>query len=128
MWSSLLFIILSISFAEDLTCITGKISQTTFGKTNAEKSTYCFNKNKTTLASKSCLNQTCKAYQSTGKVSYKELYSEYGKPGFVLCRKLKGEPQIIYFYVDNKPYKLDRCTFSDGGFIDTGLLLEYYSN
>ena len=49
-----------------------------------------------------------------------------GKPGFKLCRELRGEPQIVKFYAEKKFYKLDRCLFSDGSFADTGFLLSHY--
>lgn len=112
--------------AANYTCVKGKISQTEFGKEKITPLEYCFNKDKTELVSKSCLKKKCQAYKDHRKFDINQFHSAYGKPGFKLCRELKGQPELLEFYVDNKPYKLDRCTFNDEDFVDTGLLLDYY--
>jgi hypothetical protein len=124
MLSSLL--ILSFIYASDLTCSIGKITQRTFGKVYSESKEICYNQDKNILVSRNCENKRCMAYSSKQRFSFNDLFNEKGKPGFVLCRKLGGDPQLIDFYVNNKPYALDRCTFSDGGFVDTGHLLRHF--
>ena len=114
------------SYAQDYPCISGKISQLEFGKIKSEKAEYCFNEDKTVLISKGCQSMNCNAFKGLRKYKIEELFSSMGKPGFKLCRELGGQPQIIDFYVDNHPYKLDRCLFSDGEFVDTGYLLAFY--
>ncbi|OFZ16221.1 MAG: hypothetical protein A2Z20_00100 [Bdellovibrionales bacterium RBG_16_40_8] len=102
------------------------MTQVEFGKVKEEVVEYCYNENKTKLLSKSCYQPKCKALNVIKKYKFTELFSQVGKPGFKLCRELKGTPQIIEFYVDKKPYKLDRCLFSDGSFVDTDHLLSQY--
>ncbi len=84
------------------------------GKTTQEKSSYCFNKDKTELYSKGFQLKKLKKIKihESGSVN----------PGFELCLALKGEPQFVEFKAGDEWYKLDRCIFSDKSYIDTGLL------
>lgn len=122
----ILFFVPTSIFALELKCAAGKIEQTEFGKTKIEKSEYCFNKNKTLLISKPCYQSHCEKSLSQKKFKMSELFSDIGKPGFKLCRELNGRPEIITFFVENVPYKLDRCLFKEGNFIDTDYLLSLY--
>lgn len=128
MWISLLLLYsLANANANEITCSTGKVRQTTNGKTYQEAVEFCTNDTKNIFLSRSCLDKKCSPYKIKRKYSYSDLFSENGKPGFKLCRNLGGEPQIIFFEVSNRFYKLDRCIFSDG-FIDTGFLLQEFLN
>ncbi|MBL7545302.1 MAG: hypothetical protein JNL11_15900 [Bdellovibrionaceae bacterium] len=91
-----------------------------------EKLQYCFNEEKTILLSKNCQTKKCSAFDYPYKFKIDQLLSEMGKPSFKLCREIGGKPELLEFYVDNKPYKLDRCLFNDGSFVDTDFLLSYY--
>lgn len=124
--SSILFFSLSSARAEDLICGAGKIVLVEFGQEKIEKSVYCFNKNKNVLISKSCLKKNCRAFEDKRKFKLDELLSPMGKPSFRLCRELSGKPELLEFYVENKSYKLDRCLFNDGSFVDTDFLLSHY--
>jgi len=107
-------------------CTAGVISKFYFGQNLIEKSTYCFNNNKNILYSRNCLDQNCKAFKSKKRFQLKDLYSEYGSPGFKLCHEIGGLPEIISFDVNKESYKLDRCLFPDKSYVDTGSLMEFY--
>lgn len=112
--------------AEDLTCSTGLIRKETFGHVSSESSAFCYNGEKTTLVSRDCAEKKCSAFYSHERYSIFELSSEVGKPGFLLCRRLGGKPELIDFSVGDRFFKLDRCLFGDGSFSDTSLLLSFY--
>lgn len=112
--------------AQELTCVSGKISQIEFGKLKEESSDYCFNDDKTVLLSKNCQQKKCQAFEDKRKFKIGELFSQIGKPSFKLCRELGGQPEIVEFFVQNQSYKLDRCLFKDGSFTDSDFLLAHY--
>lgn len=121
-----IFLFFNTGFSKELDCINGKIEQTSYGKLITEQSSFCFNDAKNLLISKECYKNHCEKELSKRKFTIDELYSEIGKPGFRLCRNLKGNPQIITFYVEKKAFKLDRCLFSNGNYVDTDYLLSIY--
>ena len=113
---------------EDMTqfkCEHGKLRIVTLGKTEYSDADYCYNLDRTSLISKPCLRsqKRCQAVANHSRFSLAELQSRFGKPGFALCRKLGALPEIIEFSVGAKFFKLDRCTFADGSFVDSGTLL-----
>ncbi len=115
----------TISFANDKwLCQDGKISVVEFGNETTSDSQYCYNSDKTALISKDCAGGSCPAVQLKKIYSASELLSPSGKPGFKLCRELGGSPQIISFLASGKFYKLDRCVFKEGSFVDTDTLLQ----
>lgn len=124
--NSFFLFFLATAQAEDLKCVSEKISFLEFDQEKIEKSSYCFNKLKTILLSKNCLKKRCRAFEEDRRFKIDDLISPFGKPSFKLCRELKGNPQLLEFYVENKPYKLDRCLFIDGSFVDTDFLLSHY--
>lgn len=124
--SSLLLAVSFATQAQELTCVSGKISQVEFGKTKEESSDYCFNGDKTVLLSKNCQQKKCKVFEDKRRFRVGELLSQIGKPSFRLCREVGGQPEIIEFFVERKPYKLDRCLFKDGSYSDSDFLLAHY--
>jgi hypothetical protein len=126
MLSSLILLFAVSAQAQTLTCVSGKISQVEFGNIKQEPADYCFNNDKTVLLSKNCQQKKCKAFEDDRRFKIGELLSPMGKPSFRLCRELGGEPQIIEFFAETKPYKLDRCLFKDGSFADSDFLLAHY--
>jgi hypothetical protein len=120
------FLVSSMTYALD--CQKSKIQYITFGIKSVENSYFCTNQYKDLIISNNCKNKKCYAYKASHlKYRVSSLSSEVGKPGFKLCRKLKGKPQIIRFLVLKKWYKLDRCIFStDNSYIDSGSLLKFY--
>jgi len=119
-------IFLSLAQAQDITCINSKISLIEFGKSKNQSAFFCFNEDKTILLSKNCIKKKCSAFIYPHKFKIDQLLSQNGKPSFQLCRELSGKPELLEFYVENKAYKLDRCLFSDGSFVDTDFLLSHY--
>lgn len=124
--SNFLFFFLLQANADNLLCQKGKVSQVEFGKTKNEIVDFCFNSKKTIFVSKDCQLKKCSAFESIKKYKIDDLLSPVGKPSFKLCRELSGKPQLVEFYVENKPYKLDRCLFNNGSFVDTDFLLSHY--
>jgi hypothetical protein len=126
--SSLITILLltNIAYTSEFTCTTGKIEQISFGKMLSEKSSYCYNKTLTNLISLNCYKTHCEKTLSNTKYKIQDLISTVGKPGFKLCNKLNGNPEIITFYVSNISYKLDRCLFTNGNYVDTDYLLSLF--
>ena len=124
----MLIVILLIPFtAFSENCFTGNIKLKKFGKIEMFKAKYCTNENATVLISHSCASKKCDALKIEKPIDENSLFSEVGKPGFKLCRELKGSPQIVEFNVGRRWFKLDRCLFeSDMSFVDTGTLLEHY--
>lgn len=113
-------IILSLGMAwaseENIKCETGMLRLNFDGEISVEKSTYCFNRDKTELYSKKF------QFNKLKKMKFED--PESINPGFALCSALNGEPQFVEFLAEGNWYKLDRCLFSDKSYIDTGLL--YY--
>lgn len=112
--------------AESFECESGKISQVTFGKKKQTFSRYCYNADKTNIYSEDCLEHRCMAFKNPKRYLIDDLLSPVGKPGFKLCRELGAKPEIIEFSAKGKKYKLDRCLFDDGNFVDTDYLLYFY--
>ena len=115
------------SFAED-SCVNGQIKIKVFSREKIEHTKYCFNQGKTNLYSINCQKALCIANKSFDGLTFDDLFSEYGNPGFSLCTKIGGKAQIIEFYADREWHSLDRCIFSKDTFLDTGLLLKYFKN
>lgn len=114
--------------AGDAVCSTGEIRYKYFGELKLEKAQYCYNDSKTELQSQSCFEGKCQLIEDfkvkTREVDYYSLGSQYGTPGFKLCKIIGGLPQVVEFRVSGEWFALDRCLQgSDKSFIDTGLLL-----
>jgi len=125
--SSFVFILfLSTANAEALRCIKGEITEVRESQPPSHLLEYCHNSTATVLISKKCEKRACAAFLSSLRFSPEELNSEYGKPGFALCRKLGGKPELIVFKPKNKAYPLDRCVFEPDVFVDTGTLMRHY--
>ena len=124
--ATLSFFLVSISYAAEFSCVSGNLRQVEFGKIKTESAEYCFNKDQTILISKNCQSMTCEAFKGNRKYRIDELLSQMGKPAFKLCRNLGGQPELVEFSVSNRFYKLDRCLFRDGSFVDTDYLLSFY--
>ncbi len=101
-------------------CLQGEIRYIYQKKEFKESSHYCFNATKTSLTSKSCEQQEC--LKGLAKVKFS--YHGVGTPGFTLCQKYGGKPQILEFKVKDQWYALDRCQLKNG-YIDTGSLIKF---
>lgn len=120
------FLYSNLIYSSEFKCTEGKIEQISFGKTITETSSYCYNPSKTNLLSLHCYKTHCEQKLSDKKYKIDELLSTIGNPGFNLCRKLNGNPEIITFFVAKTAYKLDRCIFSKENYVDTDYLLSLY--
>lgn len=109
-------------FASEFKCTKGTISQIADSKEVKETSHFCYNRDHTRLVSHGCQKFECVPNKSVGKFS--DYYSEIGTPGFKICRKLGGEPEIIEFFVDGKSYSLDRCLFKEE-YVNVGFLIKH---
>jgi hypothetical protein len=114
------------SNAADMLCIRGELKLIQDPKSMEKNVEYCYDTSRTILVSKSCLQFNCSAFAFQGKYSFREISSSVGNPGFALCRRLHGRPELLQFFADNRFYSLDRCVFNKTDFVDTGLLLSHY--
>lgn len=110
----------------DMTCTRSSFRSVTGGKTSITAHTFCYDKTKTKLSSKDCRRQQCQAFKLKKKFEFQELYQGIGNPGFALCRKLEGHPEILEFQVKKEWYKLDRCLFKESSFVNTDQLMSFY--
>lgn len=92
----------------------------------SESAEVCVNSDQTMLVSRDCWEGRCEELQSPLRWSLLSFENEFGRPGHHLCRKMNGEPQIIWFIWNKKKWALDRCVFGPRRFIDTGLLMELF--
>jgi hypothetical protein len=97
------------------------------GKPEFEKISLC--QKKTTdkmifIISKSCLNDQCEILQRTKKkIIIKNYTSNIGSPGFKLCEKLDGVPQIFEFLDQAHRWQsTERCFFGKNDFVEISLL------
>jgi len=120
--SKILILLLLPKLAFSDTCIKSQIRI----DDKVQSSAICYNENKDFIISHPCDEKTCQAKNNIKKFQGKivNLLSEYSKPGFTLCEKIKGEPEIIEFYAEKSWHKADRCLFKDGSFISTDRLIK----
>lgn len=126
--SFLVLVLISFSLVAqpDLKCEGGEIRYLLDGKMEFEKSTYCYNADKTVLLSYECVEKKCAKSFIKSDISKSELSSVIGAPGFSLCRKLSGTPQIIEFRAEGKWWELDRCVFQKQLYLDSAYLFRSF--
>jgi hypothetical protein len=96
------------------------------GSERTEVTQVCHNDDQTVLVSRTCWDGKCPELSMKRKWSLVEFDSELGRVGHHLCKKMGGQPQIIWFVVGSKKWDLDRCIFRQNQFIDTGSLMEMF--
>lgn len=118
-------LIIGNSYSECLQ--TGEIRYFYNRKEFKESASYCFNSDKSSLISQKCEQENCLNQLPLLSFKLSKEYKGLGTPGFILCRKYLGVPQIIEFKVNDKWYTLDRCTLNGDKdlYIDTGSLLKF---
>ncbi|WP_413578132.1 hypothetical protein ACLVWU_06275 [Bdellovibrio sp. HCB290] len=127
MLSSLILFLTAPIFAASLTCQTGSFRMPYDGATKVVKAqTYCFNEDRTELYSKDCQSRKCSAFNLEIQVKMADLLNESSNPGFNLCRKLGGKPELLQFEASAEWFALDRFNFKDGAFVSTGELMRHY--
>lgn len=113
------------SFAQD--CRKVDIKYTNKAKTVKEKLFACFVKDKRNpyLVSKDCLDDKCSYLQHPERnpINLRDTMSEFGSPGFKICHKLGGQPQIFEYEDKERGWlNADRCIFKEGTFVQTNRL------
>ena len=108
-------------------CIEGKIKHTLKNKVILSNENYCYELESSTLLSsdpcpdeKICQNRELIPI----KIKMSEVSNESGSPGFKICEKYNGIPQIIEFWATDEWHSTSRCIFSDGSFIDNSSLAQ----
>lgn len=92
-----------------------------------ENASYCYSLDPYALISKNCHeSKNCLALQN---IYIAPVRDTFGTPGSRICRKLKGESQVISFYTNkNEKIEFDRCYFKeDKSFVDMGHLYQHYT-
>ena len=108
-------------------CIEGKIKYILYNKEIISKENYCFELDLDMLfSSDPCADNKVCISKDLDPIEFKisEKNFETGSPGFKICEKYNGTPQIIEFWTGKKWQPSSRCIFSDGSFIDTSSLAE----
>lgn len=112
--------------AQELSCGTGTVTKMVFGQKQTQNVSLCYNENRGTLFSVSCAKKNCDVFKKPERFLFKEIYSEMGSPGFEVCRRLQGVPEIITVDIADKSFPADRCVFPNGDFADTGSVFKFY--
>ena len=108
-------------------CIDGKIKHIFYNKEIISNENYCFELESDMLfSSDPCADGKICISKNFDPIEFKisEKNFETGSPGFKICEKYNGTPQIIEFWTGKKWQPSSRCIFSDGSFIDTSSLAE----
>jgi hypothetical protein len=112
---------------EELVCKTGgKIKYIYKGVAKTEAAAYCYSADHSYLVSPGCrLGKECAALAGTlRQIPDSALSGSLGSPGFKLCRRAGGDPQLLEYFDGEKWWAADRCLFTrDGSFVDTGILV-----
>lgn len=86
------------------------------------------------IVSPECLNDDCPPLRGPRKkVVLESRFSDVGTPGFKVCHKIGGIPQIFEYHKENPEdwIRADRCMFDDEGkyFVETShLFLLWYNH
>lgn len=123
--SSIIFLSLASTLAAaELTCLKGTIKKLYEMKEITEPSEFCTNAEGNVLISKTCEKLDCLKDLPLAEVKFNT--AGVGTPGFALCRKLGGGPEIVEFQVKEKWYKLDRCLLKQRShYVDAGTLFQW---
>lgn len=108
----------SLQFA----CAQSKVKIPFEGKTVEKTEALCTNKDHTALRSKNCLNLECVPKDKLGSMTFGQIFTSHGNPGFTACILSGGKPELIEFFADKAWQELDRCNYKKG-FVSTGALI-----
>ncbi len=118
-----------ISFAslagKDIDCINGKIRYIEGKDEKVMNENYCYDSllRKIYSSGRCKPNTKCMAdFDQPIPMKMSEVTGEKGSPGFKICEKVGGVPQIIDYWEGDKWVKTARCVFKDGSYIDNGTL------
>ena len=108
---------------------TGKIRYFESEKEVITKEPYCFDSEQQILMSDSkCKSKegqvkTCVASSlDTIKMNSADVFESDGTPGFTICFKNSGTPQLMEYWDGKKWIKSSRCIFGDNSFVDISTL------
>lgn len=86
-----------------------------------EKSNYCFSDK---LISKKCYKKKCtNIHRFPTSIEIKNFFAPVGSPGFKLCKKLQGSPQIMEYWTGKKWVLTSRCIFSKDEYVEIDYLI-----
>ena len=108
-------------------CIDGKIKHIFHNKEIITNENYCYDLESDMLySSDPCADGKICISKDLEPIDFKtsELNFEIGSPGFKICEKYNGTPQIIEFWAETKWKPSSRCIFSDKSFIDNSSLAQ----
>ena len=110
-------------------CFLGKLRYLKRGKRVVENSTYCFLKSikrKTPyIVSQKCYLKKCEIIKNgPHPVVVTNSASNYGTPGFKLCEKLQGSPQLFEYKTKNKWFETGRCIFGHDSYVEIPYLID----
>lgn len=122
-----IFILLPLSaFAgKDFGCIDGQIRFIEGKSEKIIKEKYCYDALlRKIYSSGQCRpNTKCMAdFDRPIVLKLADVSGETGSPGFKICEKINGVPQIMEFWDGDRWIKTARCVFKDGSYTDTGSL------
>lgn len=110
---------------KDIDCINGKIRYIEGKNEKVIEENYCYDSllRKIYSSGRCKPNTKCMAdFDQPIPMKMSEVTGEKGSPGFKICEKVGGVPQIIDYWEGNKWVKTARCVFRDGSYIDNGSL------
>lgn len=116
---------LSAWAGKDFGCIDGKIRYIDGKEEKVVKESYCYDTilRKIYSSGRCKPNTKCMAdFDKPIMMKVSEVSGETGSPGFKICEKVGGVPQIMEFWEGNQWVKTARCIFKDGSYIDNGTL------
>jgi hypothetical protein len=118
-------------FPEQLICLkSGQLRFIDQGLQSTKVADFCFSEDRSYFLSSSCQrNQDCLALSTDlSEIKKPALAGKVGSPGFKLCRRAGGTPELLEFYDGKKWWSMDRCLFTeDSSYVDTGILLRRWS-
>ena len=118
-------VITSASASSD--CVEGKTKHIFHNKEVITNENYCYDLESSMLYSTDpCAGEKICTSKNLNPIDFKlsEIDFETGSPGFKVCDKYSGTPQIIDFWAENQWRQSSRCIFSDGSFIDNSSLTQ----
>ncbi len=111
--------------AESIGCIKGKIRFVEGKKEIIQNEDYCYESLPRKIYSSGKCKESFKCFaQMTKPIHLKKMdvAGQVGSPGFKICEKIGGVPQIMEFWDEEEWIKTSRCLFKDSSYVDIGTI------
>ena len=108
-------------------CVEGKTRHILYNKEVITNENYCYDLESGMLfSSDPCASDKVCMSKDLDSIDFKlsSTNFEIGSPGFKICDKYNGKPQIMDFWADNQWRPSSHCIFTEGSFIDNSALSE----